>query len=201
MMTADELRAFEADIACEFNAGSIRAPVHLSGGNEEELISYFAGNVGPHDWVCSNWRSHYHVLLRGVPPSEVRAAIMEGRSITLNFPRHRVLSSAIVGGVLPIAVGIALGIKRNCGAERVHAFLGDMTAQTGIFWECLNYAVGHDLPIHFIVEDNGKSVGTNTAAAWGKCGELILTGAEAYVTTYKYELPWPHAGAGRWIRF
>src|SRR5258706_10994318 len=113
MTTAAELIAFERNVAEEFNRGSIRSPVHLSGGNEQQLINYFAAHFRPGDWICTTWRSHYHALLAGVPPSEVMAAILRGRSITLTFPAHRVISSAIVGGVIPIALGIALGIKRD----------------------------------------------------------------------------------------
>ena len=195
-MTADELIAFEADIASEFNAGRIRAPVHLAGGNERELIEVFA-EVRPDDWIATTWRSHFHALLKGVPPAEVKAAIMAGRSITLCFPEHRFFSSAIVGGHLPIAVGIAMQIKRSGGSERVWAFMGDMAAESGIAHECMKYAAGFALPIRWIVEDNGKSVVTPTVETWG--GASI--GFPAPVHRYRYVLPHPHAGAGRRIQF
>ncbi len=111
--------------------------------------------------MCS-WRSHYQCLLKGVPRQELKAEIMAGHSITLCFPRYRVLSSAIVGGIIPIAVGTALGIKRRGERARVHCFMGDMTAETGIAHEAIKYSTNHQLPIRFIVEDNGKSVCTDT---------------------------------------
>src|SRR5882672_2555148 len=111
-MNAYDLIAFEDSIAEAFNRGEIRAPVHLTSGNEEQLIEYFSKHVGPDDWICTTWRSHYHCLLKGVPPDELRAAIMAGRSISLCFPEHRIVSSAIAGGILPIALGIAMGSKR-----------------------------------------------------------------------------------------
>ena len=134
-MTKDNLIAFEREVADRFNRGEIRAPIHLSGNNEDALIKIFE-DVRPGDWICSAWRSHYHALLHGVPADEVMAAIMAGRSITLCWPQYRFLTSAIVGGVLPIAVGLAWSIKRAGGKERVWAFCGDMTARTGIFHEC-----------------------------------------------------------------
>ena len=195
-MTADELIAFEAEIAERFNAGEIRAPVHLSGGNEQQLISYFADRFRPGDWVCSNWRSHYHALLAGVPPEAVHAAIMAGRSITLCFPEHRVISSAIVGGIVPIALGLAVGEKRAGTSARAHCFVGDMTERGGAYHEAAEYAFGHDLPLSFVIEDNGKSVGTPTMEVWG-----TGTGRDNHCEHHLYELPWPHAGSGRWIKF
>jgi TPP-dependent pyruvate/acetoin dehydrogenase alpha subunit len=238
MMMPAELIAFEAEVAAAWDAGKIRAPVHLSGGNERQLIDYFDAHFRPGDWICTTWRSHYHALLGGVPSSEVMAAVLRGRSITLTFPAHRVVSSAIVGGIIPIALGIALGIKREVtplvqasilvemdlgdlryddnglgrienavehaldNIPRVHCFIGDMTAMTGIFDECLNYAYGHQLPIRFIIEGNGKSVLTDTQEVWGS----VLPPANRdrygdYVYDYEYELPWPHSGAGKRVEF
>jgi pyruvate dehydrogenase E1 component alpha subunit len=132
-----------------------------------------------------------------VPPETVKAEIMAGRSIALCFPEYRFLSSAIVGGNLPIALGIALAIKRRGGDEHVWAFCGDMTARTGIYHECLKYAVGHELPIRFIIEDNGLSVCTPTQDVWG--------GPRTYIAgiqhRYHYKLPFPHSGAGTRVQF
>ena len=201
MLTAEDLIAFEAHVADAFNAGMIRAPIHLSGGNEEHLISYFEENYRPGDWICSYWRSHYHCLLAGVSPTLLTAKILDGRSITLTFPERRIVTSAIVGGIIPIALGIALSIKRRGGEENVHCFVGDMTARPGAFYEAVSYAHGHDLPIHFVVEDNGKSVMTDTADIWGWQTWLHSEMFEDYVTQYYYILPWPHAGAGKRVEF
>jgi TPP-dependent pyruvate/acetoin dehydrogenase alpha subunit len=196
-ITCDELIAFEAEIAAAFNRGEIRAPIHLSGGNENKLISIFE-EIKPSDWVISNWRAHYHALLHGIPAEKVRAEIMNGRSITLSWPEHRFLSSAIVGGCLPIAVGIALSIKRNGGSERVHAFVGDMGARTGMFHECLQYAQGNQLPIRFIVEDNAMSVCTPTREVWGEGREDWRVSG---FLRYAYKLRWPHSGTGKFVEW
>lgn len=202
--TAETLIAFEQQIAEDFNSGKIRAPVHLAGGNEEQLLKIFA-DVGESDWVFTQWRSHYHCLLRGVPPTQLRADVLAGRSITLCYPEHRVLSSAIVGGILPIATGVALAIRRSGGRERVWVFVGDMTSRTGMFHECARYSCNFDLPIQFVVEDNDRSVYTSTREAWGVSAPQQAGGsfrrALEQVTHYRYELPWPHAGAGRRVEF
>lgn len=200
-MTPEELIAFEEDIAAEFNAGNIKAPVHLYSGGEKELIEIFK-DIRPQDWILCSWRSHYQCLLKGVPREELKAEIMAGRSIALCFPKYRILSSAIIGGILPIAVGLGMAIKRSGEDTHVHAFLGDMTALTGIAHECMQYAANFNLPIHFHIEDNGLSVMTLTRIAWGlRLEDPFPTGP--YNTTYfQYKADkYPHAGAGKRVQF
>lgn len=201
-MQPSDLRAFSTRIAEHFNAGRIRAPVHLDDGNEEALIRYFKG-VNPQDWILCSWRSHYKALLKGVPAAELEEQILAGRSISLCFAKYRVLSSAMVAGNLPIALGIAMSIKRQKGDEHVHAFLGDMTALTGQFHECIAYAHNFDLPITFVVEDNDKSVCTPTREAWGiKSREAnIYEGKFSKLYHFSYESQYPHAGAGQRVNF
>lgn len=193
-MTPEDLIAFEKDIAAEFEAGNIKAPVHLAGGNETQLIEIFK-NIRPEDWVLCQWRSHYHCLLKGVPAAELKAAIIAGRSIALCFPEYRVLSSAIVGGIAPIAVGLAWSIKRCGGSERVYCFVGDMTAMSGVVGEAKQYISRHRLPMRFFIENNSKSVCTDTQQVWGPYPTEIQT------DVYSYDLTWPHVGTGRWVSF
>lgn len=199
-MTKEELIAFEDEIAALFNAGKIRAPVHLYSGNEEQIINAFRP-VRAQDWVFCSWRSHYQCLLKGVSKELVRAEILAGRSISLCFPEHRIYSSAIVGGVLPIAVGAAMSIKRRGEDARVYCFMGEMTAETGMAHECIKYSRNHRLPIHFIVEDNEKSVCTDTREVWNQ-QRLSFEGADdEYVSYYRYQTKYPHAGAGVRVQF
>lgn len=207
-MTRDDLIAFEEDIAELFNAGNIRYPVHLESGNEDALLRIF-DDVKPQDWIFTSWRGHLKALLKGVPPEELKAAILRGESMALRFPEYRVYGSAIVGGTIPIALGVAMAIKCKCNNSafmeyysdedsRVHCFLGDMTSHTGIFNECLRYADNFRLPIRFIVEDNGVSVCTNTKYA---CGGGIDFSGSPRIEHYRYESRWPHAGAGKRVMF
>lgn len=193
MWTKEGLVAFEDDLAARFERGEIKAPLHLAGGNEEQLIEIFK-EVAPQDWVLTTWRSHYHCLLKGVPAEEVRDACLRGRSIALCFPEHRILSSAIVGGIAPIAVGLAMAIKRRGGSERVWCFLGDMAAMAGVVREAMSYAAGHGLPVRWVIENNEVSVMTDTAQVWGHDRPAI-------VRTYEYKLTRPHVGTGKWVRF
>jgi pyruvate dehydrogenase E1 component alpha subunit len=199
-MTKNELIEFENEIAALFNTGKIRAPVHLYFGNEEQIIEIFR-TIRPQDWVFCSWRSHYQCLLKGVPPAEVRDEILAGRSISLCFPEYRIYSSAIVGGILPIAVGTAMAIQRKGEDSKVFCFMGEMTAETGIAHESIKYSRNHRLPIHFIVEDNGKSVCTDTREAWNQPRLSFENCEDEYVSYYRYETKYPHAGAGVRVQF
>lgn len=199
-MNKDDLIAFEEDIAAEFNASKIRAPIHLYYGNEEQMIRIFK-DVRSQDWVLCSWRSHYQCLLKGVPREELKAEIMAGRSISLCFPKHRILSSAIVTGVLPIAVGLGLAIKRSGRDERVFCFMGEMTSETGSAHECIKYTRNHDLPVRWIIEDNGKSVCTDTREVWNTTRLTYEDSNDPNITYYKYQTKYPHAGAGQRVQF
>jgi len=194
-VTAEELIAFEEDIAKCFERGEIHGPVHLSGGNEEQLIEIFK-DIKRTDWVFSTWRSHYHALLHGVPPAKLKAHILTGPSMNVNFPEHRFLTSAIVGGISSIACGVAAGLKGT--SDRVWCFVGDMAACTGSYCEAYEYAEGHNLPIEFVIEDNGCSTNTPTQEAWGLEQEPFTP---PKVLRYAYERTHPHCGIGKWITF
>ena len=196
-----DLINFEREIADLFNAKKIRAPIHLYSGGENELIEIFK-NVRNQDWVLCSWRSHYQCLLKGVPAAELKAKILGGHSIALCFPQYRILSSALVGGVLPIAVGIAMGIQRQENNSRVHCFLGDMTAETGIAHESIKYSINFDLPISFHIEDNGLSVCTDTKKAWGTDDPYAWLNPNTHITRFSYKPGrYPHAGAGERVQF
>jgi len=194
-MTRDDLIAFEESIAAEFNAGLIPYPVHLEQGNEDALIAIFE-DVRARDWIFGSWRMHLKALLAGVPAEALRAAIHRGESMALHFPGYRVHGSAIVGGTIPHALGVAMAIARAKRDEMVWCFMGDMTAHTGIAHECIKYSANRDLPIRWVIEDNGVSVCTNTEEVWGPSRTR-----RDHVRHYEYRSKWPHAGAGQRVQF
>ncbi len=206
MLTKEELIAFEEDICNEFNQGKIRAPVHLNNGNEEEIIKVFKdNNIGKNDWCFGTWRTHYICLLKGVPKEQLKQDILVGKSITLCYPEYNIFSSAIVTGSIPIAVGTALGLKLQNKPGKVYCFVGDMGSETGSFWENFKYATANKLPIKFIIEDNNKSVCTDTRKTWNikrlTFEELGYEFMKEYIYYYKYSSKYPHAGGGVRLSF
>lgn len=198
--TIDKLVGFESKIADLFNNGEIKAPVHLSDGSESAVIDVFK-DVRSEDWVFCSWRSHYQALLKGVPAETVEAEIREGRSISLCFPEYRFFSSAIVGGQIPMATGVALSLKRNQESGHVWCFIGDMTSETGIAQTALRYAENHDLPMTFVIEDNGLSVLTDTRVVWKSNTLRFEEHSSTKAIYYKYTSKYPHAGAGVRVQF
>jgi len=199
-VTKEGLREFEEKMADHFNNGRIRAPVHLYYGNEYEMTKLFR-SIRSKDWVFCSWRSHYQCLLKGVPPDVLEKDILEGKSISLCYPEYNIYSSAIVGGNIPIAVGAAMAMKRKKVDTKVYCFVGDMTAESGIFSENLKYSIAHSLPIKFIIEDNGKSVCTDTMKTWNISHSTYRYLDQEYIYYYEYETKYPHAGAGVRVQF
>ena len=201
MLTKNETKVktklinFENKIINFYEKGFIRGPIHLSGNNEEELIKIFK-KVNRKDWVFSNWRNHYHALLHGIPEKWLLDKILKGKSMSINSQKYKFYSSSIVGGNLPIAIGASLAIKQKRSKNKVWVFIGDMTFETGTFYECYKYAKNFKLPINFVVEDNGFSTNTPTKHAWNKLSKI-----NSNIIYYKYKRKYPHHGTGKWILF
>lgn len=193
-MTRDDLIAFEKEVADAFAAKKIKGPVHLSGGNEDQLIEIFK-DVDRDDWVFSTYRNHYHALLHGIPRDWLMAEILSGRSMNITSAEHRFITSAIVGGCLPIATGVAAALKRQASPRKVWCFLGDMASMSGAYHEARTYARMQDLPIMFITEDNGLSCDSPTYECWG----TEWNGRNFKEKHYRYERTYPHAGIGRYV--
>jgi pyruvate dehydrogenase E1 component alpha subunit len=194
-MKKEDLLKFEEKIKKIYEAGKIKAPIHLSGNNEEVLIKIFK-KIKKNDWVLSTWRNHYHALLKGIPEKWLEKEIVDGRSMGINNLKHKFYSSAIVGGIIPIALGIAKALKLRKSKNKVWTFIGDMTFETGGFHECYKYSQNFKLPIRYIIEDNNMSTNTETAKAWGGKQKIFNN-----ITHYKYLRKYPHHGTGKWVLF
>jgi TPP-dependent pyruvate/acetoin dehydrogenase alpha subunit len=195
MISKKNLIDFELDIKKIYEAGKIKAPIHLSGNNEESLIRIFK-KIKKNDWVFSTWRNHYHALLKGIPIDWLKKEIIAGRSMGINNIKYKFYSSAIVAGTIPIALGVAKAVKLKKKNQKVWVFIGDMTFETGMFHECYKYAKNHKLPLKFVVEDNNLSTNTPTNKVWVKKSKIPKD-----VIYYKYKRKYPHHGTGGWVLF
>ena len=200
--TVKQLQNFEDKVAKLFKAGKIRVPVHLSGSldgsYERFLIDLFKG-IRPEDYVFCTWRNHMHYLLKGGSKKKLldeilgkETGICGGKAGSMHIIDHklRFYSSAIVGGTPAIAVGVAAGIKRKGGSEKVYCFVGDGGMDSGHCFEAIRYAEGHYLPIKFVVENNNRSVCTSVKDRWGY---------EALKGTIDFTPAYPHAGIGEYV--
>ena len=187
-MDAASLIEFEKEVARRFEAKEIPGPIHLCSPEQAEPLIEIFKKIPKDAWVLSTWRSHWHALLHGIPADLVMSEIVAGRSMGLNFPEYRFMTSAIMGGVLPIACGIA------AAGNRVWCFVGDMCASTGAFHDASTFAAGELLRIRFVVEDNGLSVNTPTKEMWGRTPMDI-------VERYPYQRTWNHSGTNNYVAF
>tara|TARA_R110000824_G_scaffold280251_2_gene468401 strand:+ start:9935 stop:10555 length:621 start_codon:yes stop_codon:yes gene_type:complete len=206
-MDKQQLIDFEEDIAKVYEEGKIKGPIHLRDGNENQLIDIFK-DIKKDDWVFATWANHLEALLKGIPADLVKARILEGESMAMNFPDYKFYTSAIVGGICPIAVGTALALKEKESHHRVFVFIGDMAVVSGIANECIRYSINHNLPITWVVADNNKSVMTDTRKAYGKDIEKYLLelarhtlGTDVRILSYQYTSKWPHSGTGTFVSF
>lgn len=192
MITKEELISFEEEVAQLYEQGKIKSPIHLHGGNENELIEIFK-YYQEGTWIFSTHRSHYHWLLSGKSIDELRKQILDGHS--MHIYGYKFFTSAIVSGVAPIALGVAQALKIQKSKEKVWCFIGDMAASGGLVKECIQYSEGWDLPIVYIVENNSMSVRAKTESTWG------IEKGENKMIEYNYERKYPHAGSGNYVMF
>ena len=194
-LSKNDLIKFEDRIKALWEDGMLPYLVHLSGGNEDQLIDIFK-EVHPDDWVFSTHRSHYHYLLKGGSPEKLEKLILEGSSIQILDSEMNFYSSGIVAGCPGIAAGVALGIKMRNEHSRVWCFIGDGGEDEGHFYEAVRYADGWDLPCTFVIEDNNRSVETPKKERYGH-SEIKWPSC---VRRYNYNPTYPHAGTGGWVK-
>jgi len=163
------IRRFEEKCAELYTLGKIHGFLHLYIGEEAVAVGALPA-LKPDDAVVSTYREHAHALMRGVPAGAIMAEMYgkangcsrgRGGSMHLFDASRRFFGGyAIVGGGLPIAVGLALADKLQ-GRRRVTAcFFGDGAVAEGEFHESLNLAALWKLPVFFLCENNLYAMGT-----------------------------------------
>ncbi|MFI7542284.1 pyruvate dehydrogenase (acetyl-transferring) E1 component subunit alpha [Actinoplanes sp. NPDC049599] len=163
------VRRFEERCVELYSAAKIRGFMHLYIG-EEAIAAGVMPALTPADAVVSTYREHGHALARGVPADTIMAEMFgrvtgcsrgRGGSMHLFDAATRFYGgNAIVGGGLPIAVGLALADAMRHRPVVTACFFGDGAVAEGEFHECLNLAALWRLPVLFCCENNRYAMGT-----------------------------------------
>ncbi|WP_173426365.1 pyruvate dehydrogenase (acetyl-transferring) E1 component subunit alpha [Amycolatopsis orientalis] len=163
------IRRFEERCVELYSAAAIRGFMHLYIG-EEAVAAGIMQAIGPEDPVVSTYRDHGHALARGLPMEAVLAEMYgrttgssrgRGGSMHLFDAERRFYGgNAIVGGGLPIAVGLALADRMRGRPLATVCLFGDGAVAEGEFHECLNLAALWRLPVLFCCENNLYAMGT-----------------------------------------
>lgn len=163
------IRRFEEKSAELYCLGKIHGFLHLYIGEEAVAVGAIPA-LRPDDAIVSTYREHGHALVRGIPPGAIMAEMYgkangcsRGRGGSMHLfdaSRRFYGGNAIVGGGLPVAVGLGLADKLE-KRERVTACLfGDGAVAEGEFHESLNLAALWKLPVLFLCENNRYAMGT-----------------------------------------
>ncbi len=163
------IRRFEERCVELYSAAKIRGFMHLYIG-EEAVAAGLLPALGPDDAVVSTYREHGHALARGVPMDAVMAEMFgrvtgssRGRGGSMHIfdaGRRFFGGNAIVGGGLPVAVGLALADAMRGRSLVTACLFGDGAVAEGEFHECLNLAALWRLPLLFCCENNRYAMGT-----------------------------------------
>ena len=166
------IRRFEEKCVELYSLGKIRGFLHLYIGEEAVAVGAIRA-LTPEDAIVATYREHGQALVRGTPMGSLMAELYgkaagcaRGRGGSMHFfdaSRRFYGGLAIVGGGLPVAVGLALADKLQ-GRSRVTAcFFGDGAVAEGEFHESLNLASLWKLPVLFLCENNLYAMGTALA--------------------------------------
>jgi pyruvate dehydrogenase E1 component alpha subunit len=180
-------RRFEEKAAEAYALGKIGGFCHLYIGQEAVAVGAIHA-LRPDDYVMTAYREHAHALQVGIEPGAVMAELYgkqtgcskgKGGSMHMFSAEHNYLGGhGIVGGQVPLALGVAWAIKYRKEDRVMQVYMGEAAVNQGAFHESLNMAALWKLPCIFIVENNRFGMGT----AWERASSLydISQKASAY---------------------
>ncbi len=181
------IRTFEERAGVEYMHGKVRGFLHLYIGEEAIAVGTMA-SLQPQDYVATHYRDHGHALAKGVPANAIMAELfgkatgttggMGGSMHIFDKSRNFAGGYAIVGGQMPIAVGLAMASAYLQENRVTVCFVGDGALQEGEFHESMNMASLWKLPVVFVCENNLYGMGVPVSQSLAKRDLYKL--AEAY---------------------
>ena len=168
------IRVFETESERQYKAAKIGGYCHLSSGQEATTVGV-VHTMQADDILVTGYRCHGFALARGVSPEAVMAELFGrrdgcahgrgGSMHLLDVDRGFYGGWGIVAGQLPVATGLALALVRRGKEQAVVCELGDGAVNMGAWHESLNLAALWNLPIVFLVVNNGYGMGTSVDRA------------------------------------
>lgn len=164
------IRRFEQQALKHYNNGAMGGFLHLYIGQESVAVGT-ASLMNGKDEIITAYRDHGHALAVGMGMDECMAELFgkgtgcsKGKGGSMHFfapDKHYWGGHGIVGGQAPLGMGLAFALKYKGLKGCAVAFLGDGAVNQGVFSECLNMAALFELPVVFVIENNGYSMGTS----------------------------------------
>ncbi|KAB2648509.1 MAG: pyruvate dehydrogenase (acetyl-transferring) E1 component subunit alpha [Verrucomicrobia bacterium] len=164
------IRRFEQRALNEYTRGKMGGFMHLYIGQESVAVGA-CSLMGDDDHVITAYRCHGHALAVGMNMNECMAELYgkatgcsKGKGGSMHFfapDKNYWGGHGIVGGQTPLGLGLAYGLKYKGLKGAAMCFLGDGAVNQGCFYESLNMAALFELPVIYIIENNGYSMGTS----------------------------------------
>lgn len=180
------IRRFEERSLRAYQAKKIGGFLHLYNGQEAVAVGC-CSLMGRDDHVITAYRDHGHAIAVGMEMNPLMAELYgkatgcsKGKGGSMHFfdpARNFWGGHGIVGGQVPLGIGLAYALKYRGLKGTCMTFMGDGAVNQGAVHEAYNLAALWDLPVVFVIENNGYSMGTSQARS--SAGELGRR-AEAY---------------------
>ena len=186
--TMVRIRKFEQRSLAAYQSGKVEDFLHLY-IKQESVVVGTQSLLGPNDHTITAYRNHGHGLAAGMTMNECMAELYgratgcsKGKGGSMHYfapDKNYWGGHGIVAGQTPLGTGLAYGLKYRGLKGCALAFLGDGAVNQGSFHESLNLAALWDLPIVYVIENNGYSMGTSQrrSSAYPSC---LAERAEAY---------------------
>ena len=184
------IRRFEEKAAEMYMRGKIGGFLHLYIGEEAVAVGAISC-LKPEDYIVTHYREHGHALVRGIEAKRIMAELFgkatgtskgKGGSMHLFDASKGFMGGyAIVGGMMPVGVGLALASQFKEEGRVTMCFFGDGAVNQGEFHESLNLAALWKLPIVFLCENNGYGMGTHV--------DKTFSGSDISKLAERYDMP------------
>lgn len=172
------IRRFEETVLEEFKRGVFSGTTHTSIGQEADAVGVIR-QLLPDDIILTNHRCHGHFLAYGGDMRALFAELMGrqtgicgGRGGSQHIHYKNLYSNGVQGGIVPIAVGMALAEKQKKSEAAVVVFIGDGTLGEGVIYEAFNMASLWSAPLLIVVENN--HIAQTTPTEYALAGDIRM---------------------------